>query len=84
MEREEIIRIFAENVRAERARKKYSQEKLAELANITPEYLARIEKEKYSPSLVVIANLAMALDVTADKLIPLPMTNCIGLTNLQK
>ncbi len=71
MNRQEIIQLFSENLRAERARKKYSQEKLAEMADITPEYLARIEKEKYSPSLVVIANLAIALNVSVDKLIPL-------------
>ena len=71
MDRNKVIKIFAENVRAERARKKYSQEKLAEMADITPEYLARIEKEKYSPSLVVIVNLAIALGVSVDKLIPL-------------
>lgn len=71
MDRQEIIKLFAENVRAERARKKYSQEKLAEMADITPEYLARIEKEKYSPSLVVIVNIALALNVPVDKLIPL-------------
>ena len=46
MDREEVIKIFAENLRAERARKQFSQEKLAEMADITPEYLARIEKEK--------------------------------------
>ena len=71
MNREEIIRMFAGNVRAERARKQYSQETLAELAEITPEYLARIEKEKYSPSLVVIAKLAMALEVDVNTLISL-------------
>ena len=71
MDRKQIIKIFAENVRAERARKQYSQEKLAEMADITPEYLARIEKEKYSPSLVVITSLALALNVSVDKLIPL-------------
>ena len=71
MDREEVIRIFAENLRAERARKKFSQEKLAEMADITPEYLARIEKEKYSPSLIVIVNLALALNISVDKLIPL-------------
>lgn len=70
MDRNEIIKIFAENVRAERARKMLSQEKLAEKADITPEYLARIEKEKYSPSLVVIVKLAVALGVGVDKLIP--------------
>lgn len=71
MNRNEIVKVFAENVRAERARKKYSQEKLAEMADITPEYLARIEKEKYSPSLVVIVKLAIALEVNVDKLIPI-------------
>lgn len=71
MEREAIIKMFAENVRVERARKRISQEKLAEKAGITPEYLARIEGEKYSPSLVVIVNLAIALGVSVDKLIPL-------------
>ena len=71
MDREEVIKIFAENLRAERARKQFSQEKLAEMADITPEYLVRIEKEKYSPSLIVIVNLALALNISVDKLIPL-------------
>ena len=67
MEREIIIKKFAENLRAERARKHYT--KLAEVANISPEYLARIEAGKFSPSLVVIVNLAHALDVPIQKLI---------------
>lgn len=71
MDRKTIIKIFAENLRAERARKKYSQEVLAEKAEITPEYLARVEHEQYSPSLVVITKLALALGITVDKLIPL-------------
>ena len=71
MDRKEIITLFAQNLRAERARKNYSQEKLAELAEISPEYLARIEKEKYSPSLVTIVKLALALDIDLNKLMPL-------------
>lgn len=71
MDRKKIIKIFAENVRAERARKSLSQEKLAEKADITPEYLARIEKEKYSPSLIVIVKLAVALGVDVSTLIPI-------------
>ena len=63
--------IIAQNLRAERARKNYSQEKLAELAEISPEYLARIEKEKYSPSLVTIVKLALALEIDLNKLMPL-------------
>lgn len=71
MEREIIVKHFAKNVRAERARKKYTQEFLAEKADITNEYLARIEAGKFSPSLVVIVNLALALEVDIDKLITL-------------
>lgn len=71
MEREEIIKIFAANLRAERAKKRYTLEKLAEMADITPEYLARIESEKYSPSLVVIVNLALALEISVEKLVSL-------------
>ena len=71
MEREIIVKSFASNVRAERARKKYTQEILAEKADITTEYLARIEAGKFSPSLVVIVKLALALEVDIDKLITL-------------
>ncbi len=69
IEREEIIKIFAGNLRAERAKKRYTLEYLAEKANISTEYLARIEAEKYSPSLVVIVNLANALGVSVEKLV---------------
>lgn len=69
MEREAIIKLFAENLRAERARKHYTQKRLAEIANISTEYLARIEAGKFSPSLVVIVNLAMALDIPINRLI---------------
>ncbi len=75
MEREKIVKLFADNLRAERARKYYTQEYLAECAGISTEYLARIEGGKFSPSLVVIVNLALALGVAIDKLIPLDELN---------
>ena len=71
MDNKEIIKTFAANLRAERARKNFTQEYLAECAQITPEYLNRIEKEKYSPSLVVIVKLAIALDIDLNTLMPL-------------
>jgi len=71
MEKETILKIFASNLRAERARKGYSQEYLSEKAGITPEYLNRIEKEKYNPSLVVIVNLAKALEIDLNTLFPI-------------
>jgi len=71
MDRNEIKKLFASNLRAERARKNYTQEKLAELAKISTEYLSRIENEKVCPTILVIANIAKALNVTLDTLLPL-------------
>lgn len=70
MNRTQIKKLFAANLRAERARRNYTQERLAELAGITTEYLSRIENEKVCPTILVIANLALALDVSLDKLLP--------------
>ena len=75
MDNKEIIKLFASNLRAERARKDYTQEQLACKADITEEYLNRIEKGKYSPSLIVIVNLALALDVDLNTLMPLDLLN---------
>ena len=55
----------------ERARKKISQEFLAEQADITPQHLYRIENERVCPTILVVANIAKALGVTLDKLLPL-------------
>ena len=46
MNKEKIVEIFSANLRAERARKKYTQEQLAEVAEITTEYLSKIENGK--------------------------------------
>ncbi len=70
MNRTQIKKLFAANLRAERARRNYTQERLAELAGITTEYLSRIENEKVCPTILVIANIALALDVPIDKLLP--------------
>lgn len=71
MNRNEVLKILSENLRAERARKKYSQEVLAEKANISQETLYRIENQKLNPTILVVANLALALEVSIDKLMPL-------------
>lgn len=71
MNQKELISEFAANLRAERARRKYTQEYLAEKADITADYMTKIELEKYSPSIFVVAKIAVALGVSLDKLIPL-------------
>ena len=71
MDKTQTLKILAENIRVERARKKYSQEYLAEQADITPQHLYRIENEKVCPTIHVVVCIAQALDVSLDKLIPL-------------
>ena len=71
MDKKRTLKILAENIRVERARKKYSQEYLAEQADITPQHLYRIENEKVCPTIHVVVCIAQALDVSLDKLIPL-------------
>ena len=41
MDKKKIVEIFSANVRAERARKNYTQEKVAEFAEISTEYLSK-------------------------------------------
>ena len=71
MDKKQTLKILAENIRVERARKKYSQEYLAEQADITPQHLYRIENEKVCPTIHEVVCIAQALDVSLDKLIPL-------------
>lgn len=71
LDRENVLKILAENIRVERARKNWSQEYLAELADITPQHMYRIENEKVCPTILVIANIAIALNISIDTLLPL-------------
>lgn len=71
LNKEETLKTLAENIRVERARKRISQELLAEKADITPQHLYRIENERVCPTIFVVANIAKALDVTLDQLLPI-------------
>lgn len=67
-EKEELLKKLAENIRIQRAKKQLSQEYLAEQADITPQHLYRIENAKVCPTILVVANIAKALDITLDEL----------------
>ncbi|MDE7099423.1 MAG: helix-turn-helix domain-containing protein [Ruminococcus sp.] len=57
------------NIRRYRKEKKMSQEKLAEMAYLSPTYLGMIERADKTPSLTTLVNIANALNVTADMLL---------------
>lgn len=56
-------------IRKLRRQKIWTQEKLAEKAEIAPDYLCRIERGKRHPSLKTILLIAKALETTADDLL---------------
>lgn len=56
-----LARKFATRVRFERIKRKYSQEKLAELAGIGRSTLTQIEAQTSSPTLDIVEKIASAL-----------------------
>ncbi len=68
IEKEEL-EIIATNIRKFRAIKRFSQEKLAELADLSQQFVCSIEKCKANPSILTMKRIAKALDVTVNDLI---------------
>jgi len=71
IDKDRTLKILAENIRAERGRKNLTQEYLAEKADITQQHLYRIEHEKVCPTILVVTNIALALDVDINTLLPM-------------
>ena len=69
MEDKEILHRISENIRIKRLKKKFTQEKLAELSGITQKYISFIEKQKANPSIVIIVKIAEALNTDLNLLI---------------
>lgn len=68
--REYVIQeCFSINLRWYRYQKNYTQEKLAELSNLTAKYISDLERGKYCPSLAKIQDLAEALEIEPYQLI---------------
>ena len=71
MDKKKLLKILSSNIRAERARINMKQDKLAELAGVSTEYISRIENEKVCPTILVVANIAKVLKVDLNILLPL-------------
>lgn len=54
---------FAINLKWYRFSKNYTQERLAELSNLTPKYISDLERGKFSPSLTKIEAIGEALGI---------------------
>ncbi len=70
MPKDALHRAVAARIRDLAERRKLSLNKLADFSNISRSHLARILNGESSPSLVVIARIASALEVDARDLLP--------------
>ena len=68
---EELYKEFANNVRAERARKGLKQAELADFAQISKDTVWQIENAIGNPTFYSIVSIALALDVDLNTLLPL-------------
>jgi transcriptional regulator with XRE-family HTH domain len=66
--RNRALTAFGLNLRNERERKKLTQEKLAEKANLDPSYISGIERGIRNPSILSIVRIANALGTTFSNL----------------
>jgi transcriptional regulator with XRE-family HTH domain len=60
--------VLAANIKARRKSLGLTQEKLAEMINTAPTYIAMIEAERRTPSFNMIERLAKALEIEAPEL----------------
>jgi transcriptional regulator with XRE-family HTH domain len=64
-----VIKTVSENVRALRISARLSQEELAHRAGLDRTYVSQVERMRRNMTIVVLARIAVALDVTPDKLL---------------
>lgn len=69
MDKDKILTKVAENIRLARLKKHYTQEQLAEMANITQKYLNLIENKKANPSIVIVVNICEVLNIELNSLL---------------
>ena len=60
---------IGQRIRQERVRHRLSQERLAELTDVSPQYISHIETARKRPSLEILVRIANALNTTVDQLI---------------
>lgn len=63
MDDKTILDKVSDNIRLARLQKRISQEKLAEIVDISTKYLNMIENRKANPTIVIVIKLCNALDI---------------------
>lgn len=63
MEDKEILDKVSDNIRIARLQQRISQEKLAEIIDISTKYLNMIENRKANPTIVIVVKICNALKI---------------------
>jgi transcriptional regulator with XRE-family HTH domain len=66
---EQHRRLLGEAIRAKRRKKRFSQERLAEKADLSTVFISRVERGKESPSMDSVVKIARALGVRVRDLV---------------
>jgi transcriptional regulator with XRE-family HTH domain len=74
MTESDLRNIFGDNLKRYRTLKGFSQEKLAEILDLSPNFISDMETGKRWLSSDTLVNLAEALDVEVHELLKLPQT----------
>lgn len=69
---EAVLRAFGQHLRALREQRGWSQQMLADIADVSKPTIYRIETARYSVTLDVLASLAQAFEVSLPELIRFP------------
>lgn len=67
--KEEILIAFGNRIRELRKEKKLSQEKLAEISELHPNYIGMVERGERNPSLLNISKFAIAFKIELSELL---------------
>lgn len=71
MDDKNILKTVADNIRLERLRGRLSQEKLAEMVDISTKYLNMIENRKANPTIVIVIRICKALGIDLNTIYPI-------------
>lgn len=63
MDDKSILDKVSDNIRLARLQRRISQEKLAEMVDISTKYLNMIENRKANPTIVIVVKLCEALEI---------------------
>ena len=66
--RDNRLQILGNNIRAERMRKRLTQENLSEIVDISKDSLLKIENGRQTPSAFIVFDIANALEIPIEDL----------------